>query len=85
MLPAMDKLKSDIQAIIEVDGYVKVAERTLYHLAGAKKIQAFKVGGTRRLLCTDIDQWISRQMSETLCNNGSDSPGEEDLRPHQQC
>lgn len=78
MLSPMDKPKSDILTINEVAEYLKVAERTLYRLAAAKKIPAFKVGGTWRFLRADIDQWISRQTSETLCNDGSDSSGEKD-------
>jgi hypothetical protein len=30
-------------------------------LAGAKKIPAFKVGGTWRFVQSDIDQWIKNQ------------------------
>lgn len=66
----MVKPKSDILTITEVAEYLKVAERTLYRLAAAKKIPAFKVGGTWRFLHTDIDQWIKRQTAETLGNNG---------------
>ena len=44
----MAKPKSDILTITEVAKYLKVAERTLYRLAAAKKIPAFKVGGTWR-------------------------------------
>jgi excisionase family DNA binding protein len=34
-----------IMTIEEVADYLKVTERTIYRLAGAKKIPAFKVGG----------------------------------------
>jgi excisionase family DNA binding protein len=33
-----------IMTIREVANYLKVTERTIYRLAGAKQIQAFKVG-----------------------------------------
>ena len=65
----MAKPKSDILTITEVANYLKVAERTLYRLAAAKKIPAFKVGGTWRFPRADIDQWIKRQTAETLGNN----------------
>lgn len=71
----MVKPKSDILTITEVAAYLKVAERTLYRLAAAKKIPAFKVGGTWRFPRADIDQWIKRQTSETLGDDGSDVTG----------
>ena len=63
MLLPMAKPKSDILTITEVAEYLKVAERTLYRLAAAKKVPAFKVGGTWRFSRADIDQWIKRQTS----------------------
>jgi excisionase family DNA binding protein len=75
MLLPMAALKSDILTITEVAQYLKVAERTLYRLAAAKKIPAFKVGGTWRFPRGDIDQWIKRQTAQTLCDNGSSAPG----------
>lgn len=50
-----------ILTIKEVADYLKVNERTVYRLAGAKKIPAFKVGGTWRFLRSDIEQWIKSQ------------------------
>jgi len=50
-----------IMTIKEVAEYLKVNERTVYRLAGAKRIPAFKVGGTWRFLRSDIDQWIKSQ------------------------
>jgi hypothetical protein len=38
-----------------------VAERTIYRVAAAKQIPAFKVGGSWRFSKVDIDGWISRQ------------------------
>jgi len=37
--------KIDRSMITGVDDYLKVTERTIYRLAAAKKIPAFKVGG----------------------------------------
>ena len=42
----------------EVADYLKVTERTIYRLAGAKQIPAFAVGGSWRLSKVDIDGWI---------------------------
>ena len=52
---------SGIMTIGEVAGYLKVTERTIYRLAAAKKIPAFKVGGTWRFSRADIDVWIKQQ------------------------
>ena len=43
----------------DVAAYLKVSKRTVYRLASAKKIPAFKVGGTWRFRATDIDGWIA--------------------------
>jgi len=53
--------EGEILTIKEVAEYLKVTERTIYRLAGAKKIPAFKVGGTWRFSRADIDEWIRRQ------------------------
>jgi excisionase family DNA binding protein len=62
--------KTDILMIKDVAEYLKVTERTIYRLAAAKKIPAFKVGGSWRFSRGDIDAWIKAQTSIT-------SPGEE--------
>jgi excisionase family DNA binding protein len=51
----------DILTIAEVAEFLKVAERTIYRLAAAKKIPAFKVGGAWRFARADIERWISQQ------------------------
>ena len=53
-----------IMTIGEVADYLKVTERTIYRLAGAKQIPAFKVGGSWRFSRMDIDGWIRRQSME---------------------
>lgn len=50
-----------ILTIKQVAGYLKVNERTIYRLAAANGIPAFKVGGTWRLRKSDIDDWIASQ------------------------
>lgn len=53
--------EGEILTIREVAGFLKVTERTIYRLAAAKKIPAFKVGGTWRFSRPDIDSWINQQ------------------------
>ena len=53
-----------ILTIKQVAEYLKVTERTIYRLAAAKKIPAFKVGGTWRFSRADIDNWIKRQSED---------------------
>jgi excisionase family DNA binding protein len=52
-----------IMTIGEVADDLKVTERTIYRLAGAKQIPAFKVGGSWRFSKADIDTWIKSQSS----------------------
>lgn len=56
--------KEAILTIKQVAEYLKVTERTIYRLAAAKKIPAFKVGGTWRFLRADIDNWIKKQSED---------------------
>lgn len=52
---------AEILTIKQVADYLKVTERTIYRLAAAKKIPAFKVGGTWRFRKVDIESWIEAQ------------------------
>ena len=56
--------KEAILTIKQVAEYLKVTERTIYRLAAAKKIPAFKVGGTWRFSRADIDNWIRKQSED---------------------
>lgn len=58
-------IEGEILTIREVADFLKVTERTIYRLAAAKKIPAFKVGGTWRFSRADIDRWIRRQATQT--------------------
>ncbi len=51
----------EIFTLDDVAAYLKVGKRTVYRLAAAKKIPAFKVGGTWRFSRADIDTWIKQQ------------------------
>ena len=56
-----DNNEGEILTIRQVADYLKVTERTIYRLAAAGKIPAFKVGGTWRFSRAELDQWIQRQ------------------------
>ena len=58
--------EDEILTIKQVAVYLKVTERTIYRLAAAKKIPAFKVGGTWRFSRADIDGWIKQQSMDVL-------------------
>ena len=63
-----------ILTIKQVAEYLKVNERTIYRLAAASGIPAFKVGGTWRFSRADIDAWIKQQSMEGL-DAGRDEVG----------
>jgi len=66
----MSKSTSDgeILTIKQVANYLKVTERTIYRLAAAKQIPAFKVGGSWRFSRADIDSWIKQQSGDGRVN-----------------
>ncbi|CAM3392843.1 MULTISPECIES: methylation-associated defense system helix-turn-helix domain-containing protein MAD1 [Cupriavidus] len=51
----------DVLTVSEVAEYLKVNERTVYRLAAAKKIPAFKVGTAWRFKRAELDAWITAQ------------------------
>jgi excisionase family DNA binding protein len=61
--------EGEILTIREVAGFLKVTERTIYRLAAAKRIPAFKVGGTWRFSRVDIDSWIKQQSTVEKAND----------------
>ena len=80
--------KTEILTISEVSEYLKVAERTLYRLAAAKKIPAFKVGGTWRFSLTDIDRWIKKQSMDSMPSQQRDesqADGQSNNRKKKSC
>ena len=56
--------EGEILTLKQVADFLKVTERTIYRLAAAKKIPAFKVGGTWRFSRAELDQWIQRQQKD---------------------
>lgn len=53
--------EGEILTLKQVADFLKVTKRTIYRLAAAKKIPAFRVGGTWRFSKAEINQWIQRQ------------------------
>ena len=53
----------------EVLEYPRVTNPTRYPLASAKRIPAFKVGGTWRFSRADLDAWIRPQSAEVQGGN----------------
>ncbi len=54
-------MKTDVMTIRELAAYLKMAEKTLYRLAGEGAVPGFKVGGSWRFRKSEIDKWIKRQ------------------------
>ncbi len=57
-------MDGEILTIREVADFLKVNERTVYRLAAAKKIPAFKVGNAWRFKKHDIEAWINQQTKQ---------------------
>jgi excisionase family DNA binding protein len=51
----------EVPPLSEVAAYLEVTKHTIYRLAAARGIPAFKVGGVWRFRKTDIDAWIHAQ------------------------
>jgi excisionase family DNA binding protein len=66
--------RGGILTIPEIAKYLKVTVRTIYKLAAARKIPAFKVGGSWRFSKAEIDQWIKKQ-SMGAADTGNKSVG----------
>ncbi len=56
---------AEILTIKQVAGYLQVTERTIYRLAAAEGIPAFKVGGSWRFRRGDLDQWIAARIGKS--------------------
>lgn len=54
-------MTDQILTVKEVADYLKVNERTVYRMATAGKIPAFKVGASWRFKEAEIERWIEGQ------------------------
>jgi excisionase family DNA binding protein len=61
-------IEGEILTIREIAEYLKVTERTIYRLAAAKQMPAFKIGGSWRFSRQDIDGWIKQQSMDSTGN-----------------
>ena len=57
--------EGEILTLKQVADFLKVTERTIYRLAAARKIPAFKVGGMWRFSRAEIDGWIQQESRGT--------------------
>ena len=53
-----------IMTVKEVAAYLKLNERTVYRMATAAKIPAFKVGTSWRFKLAEIELWIKEQHNQ---------------------
>ena len=74
IIMSISSIEGDILTIKQVAEYLKVTDRTIYKLAVAKKIPAFKVGGTWRFSHADIDRWIAQQTASVTQTGGNTNP-----------
>ena len=58
-------MPDQIMTVKEVADYLKVNERTVYRMAAAGKIPAFKVGGSWRFKQVELEKWIETQSNNT--------------------
>ncbi|ODW58666.1 DNA-binding protein [Vibrio parahaemolyticus] len=54
-------MKDQILTLKEVAAYLKLAEKTAYRLVSEGRLPGFKVGGSWRFKCGDLDRWIEEQ------------------------
>ncbi len=61
-------MAEQILTVKQVADYLKVNERTVYRMATAGKIPAFKVGASWRFKQTEIEKWIKEQSNDSNGN-----------------
>jgi excisionase family DNA binding protein len=71
----MSGQSDELLTIDEVAAYLKAGKRTVYRLAAAGTIPAFKLGGTWRFRRAELDQWIASRIGKGA---GGDEPGSEE-------
>jgi excisionase family DNA binding protein len=54
-------MPDEVLTIKEVAAMLKLAEKTVYAMAQAGEIPAFKIRGQWRIKRTELDQWIDAQ------------------------
>ena len=56
-------MADEIFTLEEVSAYLKAGKRTVYRLAQAGDIPAFKLGGTWRFRRSELDRWIGSEIA----------------------
>ena len=59
-------MADEVLTIKEVAALLKLAEKTVYAMAQAGEIPAFKIRGPWRIKRTELDQWIDVQGTDAL-------------------
>lgn len=59
--PATDPLPDEVLTIKEVAALLKLAEKTVYAMAAAGEIPAFKIRGQWRIKRAELGQWLDAQ------------------------
>lgn len=59
-----------IMTVKDVASYLKLNERTIYRMATAAKMPAFKVGTSWRFRKDKIDSWIEQQHNQNKNREG---------------
>ncbi|MES0321220.1 helix-turn-helix domain-containing protein [Citrobacter sedlakii] len=57
-------MNEQMMTVKDVASYLKLNERTVYRMATAAKIPAFKVGTSWRFKKEEIDTWIAQQHNQ---------------------
>lgn len=57
-------MSEQIMTVKDVASYLKLNERTVYRMATAAKIPAFKVGTSWRFKREDLEKWIEEQKND---------------------
>jgi len=74
-MPRMTKptasVADEIFTLDEVSAYLKAGKRTVYRLAQAGDIPAFKLGGTWRFRRSELDRWIASEIASAAHKKNS--------------
>lgn len=62
-------MNDQILTVKEVAEYLKINERTVYRMATAARIPAFKVGTSWRFKKKELDTWIEQQHNQSAPHN----------------
>lgn len=60
-----------ILTVREVADYLKVNERTVYRMAAAGGIPAFKVGSSWRFKSSELEEWMKQRHNQNGVQQGS--------------